>query len=348
MQRKALTVLIASIFMVLAVMPMAVADSVSAASDEVPKPYDPDSDDTWTFKGIVKYEGDYLTEEKLAGVHVVIVAAYRDPDDHRLHYTEMPAVGAVKSKEAMVGSEDRTNFSVTIPKLDTPLFGTSIFRYYLCVESGYKIDNPGNQLDSTPEKIYPYRYNSPDDAPWGHARMPTYIAYGITIPSGQSNPITITDTTDDSRHIITLMPAKVDVKGMVTSGKFALANVNIDFCRLTSPDDAEYTAISDKNGMFEIKDMNTGTYIVKVYTNGYTAEDQIYEVIDGDINTLDISMEQNASVYFGYDMPHFLLIIGGVIGIILILASLFFQYWVVKKKHDNWVYNDMKDKDEED
>ena len=352
MQRKVLSALVVSLFMVLAVVPMFATTADTDATAEIPRPYPEDSDDFLTFEGIVKYEGDYLTTDKLAGTHVIIFAAYHDESDNRDYFTEMPGYGMVIAKESLVKGEDgrMINFSVKIPRITD-----YSFKYYICVENGYKISGvSGDKIDGTPTTIYPYPYasrNPGTESPWHNFNIPSlYTAYAITEPwkfSGEK-PIDLTGVKEDSHDVITLMPAKVNVSGSVMSGKFALANVNIDFCRLTSPDTAEYSAITNKNGEYVIKDVNTGTYIVKVYTNGYTAEDQIFDVTDGGINILDISMDQNNTVYFGYDMPHFLLILGGIIGIILIVASLFFQYWVVKKKHDNWVYNDMKDKDKED
>ena len=349
MQRKVLPALVVSVFLLMALSPALVSDDSDAIS-EVPKPYPDNPTKFHTFQGIAKYEDHYIPADKLTDTRVVIVAAYWNAEDNMYYYTEMPAFGKILSAEDVEASESTVDFSVTIPKISD--MDMHNFQYYLCVENGFKITGVSDsRCNDIPVKIHPFPYvNVPGaEAPWGTDRMPVYNAYMIKpdVYKYKPDPVNVTSTSSESGGIITLTPATVNISGSVMSGKFALANVNIDLCNISTPDRSEYTAITNKDGQFSILNVRTGTYIVKAYTNGYTADEAVFNVVDGEVNTLDISMEQNSTGYFGYDMPHFLLILGGVIGVILIVASLFFQYWVVRKKHDNWVYNDMEDKDQE-
>ena len=343
MQRKTLAVAVVVLFLLVAVAPMAASEDSEAESD-VPRPYPENPTKFCKFNGIVKHFGDYLPADKL---HVIIVAAYYDTADQRYYFTDKPGVDMVLSKEEVLAGDSPFNFSIDMPKITD-----GNFKYFLCVENGYRIAGVSDKLDGTPVKVHPYPYmiKSPDtDPPWGSIKMPTYTAFMIRQQTSSTafipDTFDITGNTADSFNVISLAPAKVTVSGSVMSGKFALVNANVDFCRISTPDVVEYTAITDKNGYYYIEDVNTGTYIVKVYTNGYTAENQVVDVLDGELNVVNIEMKQNDSGYFGYDLPHFLLIMGGIIGVILIVVSLFFQYWVVNKKHNNWVYNDMEDED---
>ena len=86
----------------------------------------------------------------------------------------------------------------------------------------------------------------------------------------------------------------------------------------TNEDIKEATDITGNDG-YKIT-YNTGTYGIRFEMSGYDTVTNRVTIIENTDVQLQATMKENQS-YFGLDLPHAMMILGGVTGVILILFA---------------------------
>jgi len=134
------------------------------------------------------------------------------------------------------------------------------------------------------------------------------------------------------------------ITGTVTEGSYKISGARVDI--LGKDTDNIINTAFTKNGSFTITNCPTGTYDVKVTMEGYeTYETEITVLADPVVNTIDIQMVSTSSGgILGIDLPHFLMIAGGAIAGILIIASVIYRIRMKKGKNPV-IYDDNEEKE---
>ena len=176
-----------------------------------------------------------------------------------------------------------------------------------------------------------------------HAVSSEVKELNVTEGSGTAsrNCYQITETgniTEHSENIIggtgdvfTMKSALGIVKGTVTMNTAEptyLNGVKVTLFNLETEKELAYTYTS-YHGSYSIE-YNTGTYGIKFEINGYDNVSKEVTIGDGTQTDSDAVMKQNAS-YFGLDLPHVLMILGGAAAIVLLLFATFMRLRVSKR-----------------
>ncbi|MFA6804053.1 MAG: carboxypeptidase-like regulatory domain-containing protein [Candidatus Methanomethylophilaceae archaeon] len=151
------------------------------------------------------------------------------------------------------------------------------------------------------------------------------IAYQIiNWPTPSNNTYQITGSADGTQ-CIGVYSTYGKITGTVTEGSYRISGARVDI--LGKDTDNMISTAFTKNGTFTITNCPTGTYDVKVTMEGYeTYETEITVLPDPVINTIYVQMVSAPSGgIMGIDLPHFLMIVGGVIAGILVIVSVVYR-----------------------
>lgn len=331
----------ATVLAIVAVILLAVPSSAFAASDTT-------ADSGTTGADMVTYTGELECLDTTSGtdpVRVLIIAARMDTSsgssESIWYYDTKPYEGTAAYNQ----DKKCWEFSVEVPAITLG----SGYRHFLCVQDGYGIwrvpadtmaYSPSTDSQQSPSYT-PYTLSPDPKATWEYP-MPPYSAYRIVNSSIHIAGQTV-DLTESSR--IVLRSATVTVTGTVTSEKnYALSNAEIGLARASDPDKVIYRTATDGSGMFSISNVPTGEYILTVNVAGYSCDPISVDIQDNVSNRFSVTMAQDADTqYFGFDLPHFLMLLGGVVCVILILASAVFQHRARKGKRDQWIADDTEE-----
>lgn len=134
------------------------------------------------------------------------------------------------------------------------------------------------------------------------------------------------------------------ISGTVAEGSYKISGARVDI--LEKDTDKIINTAFTKNGSFTITNCPTGTYDVKVTMEGYeNYKTEITVLAEPEINTLNIQLEITSSGgILGIDLPHFLMIVGGAVAGILIIASVIYRIRM-KKGKTLVIYDDNKEKE---
>ena len=334
MDKRVLTAIIVSLLMITS------ASAISFSEDSLADPPEYDStgkiSDTkeLTFTGMVRYN-ILPSEGGEPNIIVLIGTELMDPayNESRLSYVVEPSKTKIGSNGEFI---IRTN-RIIDPGLD----------YYFLIESGYEIEIVSSSLDGTPSTVYRYNYS---DSPLSGAE--SYTAFKLS------------DTVDpaDSTFSITGKTGEYDKIGAIhTTGtlfattmdnNYRLSNVEIRLVREGEQDIDKYSfsGYTESDGTCTIKEISTGVYNLIAINENYEQAKSVQVVITkGDITTTIVEMDvlKMDGEYWGYDLPHFLMLCAGTVCIIIIVTSIILQHRRIKGKGGEWILNDVVEEDEE-
>ena len=133
----------------------------------------------------------------------------------------------------------------------------------------------------------------------------------------------------------------------VTNDEYNLSNVEIRLVKKGESDPDKYVAMEySDNGRCVFKNVPTGEYdVVATLKNYEQFRPESVTITKNCSETVSIEMilKVNNKEYWGNDLPHFLMIVGGSLGVIIVSISIVLQHFIIKKKHEDWIINDVDD-----
>ena len=125
--------------------------------------------------------------------------------------------------------------------------------------------------------------------------------------------------------------AKGTINGQVsinTQEPTYLVNVNVALLDKSSNKVLATTTTGDK-GFYSLE-YDTGTYSIKYELNGYDTVTSDISIAENMTITKDVTLKHNQS-YFGLDLSHALMILGGTLAVVLLLFTLFMRMRLSKR-----------------
>ena len=213
--------------------------------------------------------------------------------------------------------------------------------YFFLIESGYEIEIVPSSFESTATTVerdssvvtdttstYSYSYNA--------FRYTSYVS-----PSQTTIEVT------EGAHAISARHATGSVTVNVTNDEYNLSNVEIRLVKKGESDPDKYVAMEySDNGRCVFKNVPTGEYdVVATLKNYEQFRPESVTITKNCSETVSIEMilKVNNKEYWGNDLPHFLMIVGGSLGVIIVSISIVLQHFIIKKKHEDWIINDVDD-----
>ena len=335
MDRRVLTVIIASLLVITSASAILFSDGSSAAPAEFDPTGKVSNTKELTFTGKVHYN---IAPEPGGEPNIIVLIGTTawDPaySEGRLSYVVEPAKSQIKSD----GSFSVKTYRALVPDLE----------YYFLIESGYEIEITSSSLDGTPSIIYRYNYTT-----------------GTTLNGSESySAFKLIKTVDDadSTFEITGENGPYDKIGAIhTTGtlfvtamdnNYKLSNVEIRLVREggNESDDYFFSGYTESDGTCTIKDVSTGVYKLIAINENYEQFKDVQVVITkGNITSVTVEMDvlMMEGEYWGYDLPHFLMLCAGFACLIIIATSIILQYRRAKGKGGDWILNDVKEDDED-
>ena len=332
MDKKVLTAIILSLMMITSAPAVLFSDD-SSAYDTTGKISDTKN---LTFTGTVRYNIS-PPEGQEPNIIVLIATQVVDPlyMIERLSYVEEPSKVRINA--------DGT-FSLRSYRI---LNNNPALNYYFLVESGYEIEIVSSSLSGDPETVY--RYNTDDLMSYAES----YTAFKLTetvAPTDSTFKITGKNGVLDK---IGAIHATGTFSAITHTDNYRLANAEVRLLREGETDIEKYafSGTSDSNGVCTIKSVSTGVYTVVTLLENYDQAKSIQVNIVKDETALveidmDINMKDNT--YWGFDLPHFLMLCSGVIVVVVIAVSVILQRRAIKGKGGDWFINDVKEEDDDD
>lgn len=331
--RTGLLVSLIAIAMVMASAPVTLFSDGADAKFDIDDRIDPDA--TVTFKGFVRFN---IQPEVNELPHLVVLIVETMPEGN--FYITEPYTTTINKD----GS-----FSIEVPRII--MVGVS---YYFLVKSGYEIDIIQSEwFDNKPEDITAY-----SGADIDHKKYPlTYTdAYCLTKAPEIKNPPAedslewyVTGGSDE-RNVIGVIRIAGTFEAVVSHGNYNLSNVEISLIREDSMGVSNGLADkTDSNGVCTIYDVPTGTYRVVATLEDYEQAEEVTVTINKNTKSsiaIEMDMISSDKDYFGFDLPHFLMICGGGIGIMVLIISAIVQHRAIKGKGPNWIFNDFDDEED--
>jgi hypothetical protein len=110
-----------------------------------------------------------------------------------------------------------------------------------------------------------------------------------------------------------------------------------------------YFGTTRANGTFEIICPVNVTYVVSVVHRVYEAPDQtIYLGPDGyELDPFVLIPKKSATVLFGFDLTHSMMIIGGIAGLFLLIFVILYRIHIGRHPERSKIHSDSKKKDQE-
>lgn len=295
--------------------------------------------DTFTFTGNLEC---WETSAGTDSISVLIIAA-RISSTSSTSSTEIWYYDSEPTKYKarwVAPTEDETTghwtFSAEVPVLEQG------YSYFICVQDGYEIfRTPAFNVASESTVI-----NS--DMASSTLRYTAYLINSTGTANAVVDLCEVTNGTTTEHHMFQLNPATVEyVRGNVKSGEdYNLSNVEIRLAKPDNPDRILYTAYTNSEGDFTISNVYTGQYILTASVAGYTFDPITVDIQENNHGPYSLTMTQQSDTqYFGFDLPHFLMIVGGIICIVLIVVSILFQHRVKKGRRGDWINDDTEEED---
>lgn len=175
------------------------------------------------------------------------------------------------------------------------------------------IDIDGFSVASISGALIPEAYNIPvqiGDIPI------TVAAYRF---SGEGPVDSPTYSLNTNATPISMKSAQGTVTGKVvtnTKDPIPLNNVKVTLYDLET--EADLTSTYTTNGTYTIK-YSTGTYGLKYHLENYIDRESVVTLSDGQTYVMSDIILNEANSWFGMDLPHVMMILGGIIAVVLIL-----------------------------
>lgn len=240
-----------------------------------------------------------------------------------IYYKEGDPAGTVVGKTNVIDPKDPTTGSNMV-SVSISLTGTEDLTwtcYYYCISMD------GFSVKSTPHSVNSETTEVTVTEGTGQAVKKCYkITETGSLTLNTNNLIG-----DADKDIFTIQSATGTVKGAVKINHAEptyLNGVKVSLYDLSSGSELVST-YSGNDGQYSIQ-YNTGDYGIRYELNGYDTVDKKVTIGQGSVVNIDADMKQNQS-YFGLDLPHVLMILGGTAAIVLLLFAVFMRYKVSKR-----------------
>lgn len=286
-----------------------------------------------TFKGLIRYESQQVPEDHFPSVRVIIAHNSGGHGDEWVSVEE--------SVVTVNAPDDATYFSDFAVQSKMVLTNTELYGYFVLVEEGYEISQVSKKIESVYTIIQHNKTSSP-------ATSTPYKAYRVLetiVPSDEAMEIELTENEADCIGVISATGSLVVT---VRYGGYDLSNAEVLVMRDGETNMEKYVrkGYTKGDGVCTISDVPTGNYNIVVNLENYNQNrDASVEVKKGDVLPIFIEMTLTAeeNKYFGFDLPHFLMIIGGTIGAILVVLSVTLQRRIIRSRNDDILYDDVED-----
>lgn len=257
---------------------------------------------------------------------------------------------------SLTGSEsNRYRFSVEVPLIDKTKTGVN---YAICAFNSYRIWTVSSQFGELPVEVSPMA-GATDDGGWDGVTEQTFNVFALDrsvwtdegVHDGSEVMVTGKDTSAlENANKISLKRATGivtgHVNGIISNSTNPLSDVLVTFSNQTG---TVTTTRTDDDGDYTIN-IPTGTYTVSFSRGNYVCDDVTVTVYEMGVATANANMRiELHNDYFGFDLSHFLMIVGGVVCVLIIIISSIYQYNRIKKgfRPPEWIIDDMNDDGEE-
>ena len=226
--------------------------------------------------------------------------------------------GTLVGSTSTVSAKDASGFNkFSVPIEPGELLVKSNYYFFINIE-GFSVVSTSSAIADDPIEI---------KVEEGTSTVVTRNCYQIT-----STGTFVANIDNDTGGVITMARESLgSVTGFVmidTKEPIYLNNVSVILYDIATGESLIATTTSDK-GSYTI-DYNPGTYRITFELGGYKTQSADVTIKQNETTTLNIHMEQGES-YFGLDLPHALMIIGGSVAITLILFALFMRVRLARK-----------------
>ncbi len=307
------------------------------------------SDDTITISGYAKYDTntDVVPE-------IIVFIVYTDATGTK-YYEDAKGNGLLMTGtiSGNTSTDESKNYFFTIPEV--PLI-TGTAHYYICAFNNFRIGTVSSMIDPESKTTI-----VPDES-WGKVVPGEWDAWKVddSVWSGVTagTEVFVTGGYDEenekmSGDLLSLERATGTVTGHV-DGSIAgnidgLGDVLVQFVRDGT---VVAEARSNSSGDYTATNVPTGYYTVEFSRGNYSCEPTTVTVNEGinTVTTATMTLKVNTD-FFGYDLAHFLTILGGAACGLIIIISIAYQWRRIKQKKSgkDWILDDMEEieKDEE-
>ncbi|MBE6517480.1 MAG: carboxypeptidase regulatory-like domain-containing protein [Thermoplasmata archaeon] len=340
MKTKALVALIAIMMVVTSVPTILCSFDSDAGSFDINTKIDTNSE--IEFKGKVRYNTP-LGSDSPPNVVVLIVENIEG-------VSGLPANHYITEPYSAKIDKNTDTFSIKVPRITAT--GVS---YYFLIESGYEIDIITEWFHPVPETILRYEEGDID-----HSKYPTQYkeAYRLVDAPKKTPPYQTLETfavsgmEDNERNVIGAVRIAGNLQVTVHHQDYNLSNVSVSLLRDgETKTSSDLTELTNNQGICTISDIPTGWYNVVTTLQDYEQKGESRVYIDKNVTTnitIEMDPTTNDKDFWGYDLPHFLMICGGAIGAIIIVISIVMQRRTIKGNKEDWIFNDIEDEEEED
>ena len=234
-------------------------------------------------------------------------------------YFDGGETGAIVGSTSVIEAKDTSGFNKFSVKIEP---GASLamtnYYFYFNVE-GFSVISTSSTIGDEPTNIKVME---------SATSVVTRSCYQIT------SPYSFTPNVDnDINGVITMARESLGtVTGFAmidTKEPIYLNNVNVTLYDLATGTSLLATKTSD-NGSYTI-DYNAGTYGIKFELGGYNTYTQDVIIGQNETTTLNVQLTQSES-YFGLDLPHALMVLGGAAAIVLVLFSSYMRMRLSRRR----------------
>ena len=220
-------------------------------------------------------------------------------------------IGSVNSVDAWTASVKANKFLIPIEP-DADLTKAHYYIYFNIY--GYSISSTPTGYDNkTTIEVEGVKYTC-------------FQMNGADIVSGNDNP-----TGTASSGWFNLIEAEGTVTGKVSTGSTEpvyLNGVIVKLYDINKKNELENTTTSN-GGEYSIS-YRTGEYILTFELGGYKTEEMNVVITEETPTVTNVIMKETQS-YFGFDLPHALMILGGTLAVVLLLFTLFMRMRLSKR-----------------
>lgn len=349
MDRRMPLAAVACAMMLIIAIPLAASDADAAGTDFRDLPDYLDGDKRITISGYALFE----SEDVSVIPQIIAFIVVRDPVDG-YRYVNVHPENRLLSGD--VGFDDSNDyfFSIEVPLIDETK--TNVF-YGLCAYNNYSIWTVSSSFSDegySPVAVEPMS-GSPASGGWDGIVIPEQNLFLLdrSAVAGADDGEVVQVTGDDGDRPadrITLKRATGLVKGHVTGTLSNRTNALADVLVSFSNDDGEVaTARTDSDGDYTLN-LPTGDYTVSFSRGNYVCDDKFVSVYDTGVAIVNADMFiELHNDYFGFDLSHFLMLVGGVVCVTIIAISAIYQYNRIRKgfRPTEWIVDDMDDDEKE-
>lgn len=305
-------------------------------------------DDTISICGYAKYDvnTDVVPE-------IIVFVVYTDSTGTN-YYPDAKGDGLLMRSTitGIVSADESKNYYFEVT--DVPLIDSGA-KYYICAFNNFRISTVSSMI------VADSRTTIVPDESWGTVVAQSWEAWEIdsSVWSGAAadDKVFVTGEYNESTQqmsgdLISLERATGAVTGHV-DGSIAgnvnkLSDVLVQFIRDGSTVAETRT---DNSGNYSIAAVPTGYYKVHFSRGNYECDPVTVTVNEGTNTVSSVTMTLKVSTdFFGYDLAHFLTIMGGAACAIIIVISIGYQWRRIKQKKSgkDWILDDMTEMDKDD